>query len=204
VLGLPPIICLLLAIQPLFDQAYNYSGIYVCGIAEYPQGCLYEHDHNDCSRGSNAMELIIAHFACICFANLIIVASVSVLIHHVISKERRMTTTSMTENSNNNNDLSMKATWQGIFYVTIFMLCWGPWYIWQWMHITSEMQTMSTVDSPALLYLISITYPLQGLGNALGKCSETSDFFMHANMYVLRRLICSLFQTEVFEVQRKR
>ena len=169
----------MLAIQPLFDQAYNYSGIYVCGIAEYPQGCLYEHDEHECTRGSNAMELVIAHFACICFANLIIVASVSVLIHHVVSNERRLNT-NMTENTNNN--LSIKATWQGIFYVTIFMICWGPWYIWQWMHITSEMKTMSTVDSPALLYLISITYPLQGVGSALGTCSDEVLFRIFTKM----------------------
>lgn len=139
----------------------------MCGIAEYPLGCLYEHDNNDCTRGSNAMELIVAHFACICLANLIIVASVSVLIHHVVSNERKMNA-NITESSN--NDLSIKATWQGIFYVTMFMFCWGPWYIWQWMHITSEMKTISAMDSPALLYIISITYPLQGVGSALGAC----------------------------------
>lgn len=125
------------------------------------------------------MELVIAHFACICFANLIIVASVSVLIHHVVSNERRLNT-NMTENTNNN--LSIKATWQGIFYVTIFMICWGPWYIWQWMYITSEMKTMSTVDSPALLYLISITYPLQGVGSALGTCSDEVLFRIFTKM----------------------
>lgn len=173
VLGLPPLVCLLLAIQPLFDQAFNYSGIYVCSIAEYPLGCLGE---QDCSRGSNAMELIIARFACICVANLIIVASVSVLISHVVSNERRMKA-NMTENPNS-NDRSIKATWQGIFYVTIFMCCWGPWYIWQWLHITSEMKTMSTLDSPALLYLISITYPLQGVGSALGTCVQMHFFIV--------------------------
>ena len=28
---------------------------------------------------------------------------------------------------------------------------------------------METVDSPALLYIISITHPLQGVGNAFGE-----------------------------------
>ena len=136
VLGLPPIICFFLAIQPLFDQAYNYSGIYACGIAEYPQGCLNEYDDKECTRGSNAMELIIAHFTCICFANVIIVASVSVLIHHVISNERRMNTNMTVDNSS--NDLSSKATWQGIFYVSVFMFCWGPWYLWQVRNVISQ------------------------------------------------------------------
>lgn len=40
----------------------------------------------------------------------------------------------------------------------------------QWIRITSDMLTMSSYQSAALLYIISFTHPLQGVGNALGEC----------------------------------
>jgi len=162
VLGLPPIICFLLAIKPFFDRAYNYNNFLACDIAEYPLGCLSENSDYECTRGSNARELKIARFACVWLANFIIVVSVAVLIQHVVSTERRMNANS-TESS---NDLSIKTTWQGIFYVAAFMFSWVPWYIWQWIQITSGTR-ISSLASPALVYIISITHPLQGVGNAL-------------------------------------
>lgn len=159
VLGLPPIICFFLAIKPLFDQSYNYTNFHVCGIAEHPLGCLSE---NQCTRGSNAREIKIARFACICLANITIVVSVCVLIQHVVSTERRMAS----DATGSSYGLSIKITWQGIWYVAAFFFSWGPWYVWQWIRITSGMKIISSVDSPALVYVISITYPLQGVANA--------------------------------------
>mmetsp|Transcript_23735 Transcript_23735/g.50810 ORF Transcript_23735/g.50810 Transcript_23735/m.50810 type:complete len:358 (-) Transcript_23735:782-1855(-) len=164
ILGLPPTICFLLACKPLFDKAYNYTDFYVCGIAEHPLGCLSENSNLECTRGSNAREIKITRFTCICLANTTIVVSVCVLIAHVISTERRMTSdsTNVTENTYR----SMKVTWQGICYVAAFWFSWGPWYIWQWIRITSGMLTMKDFDNKALLYIISITHPLQGVANA--------------------------------------
>jgi len=165
ILGLPPALCLLLASKPLFAQAYNYTDFYVCGIAEYPLGCLHENYDYECTRGSSAWELKVARFTCICFANLVIVGSVCSLVQHIISTERRMNTNSI----QSSNVSSNKATWQGISYVAAFMFSWFPWYIWQWIRITTGMLTMSSFDSAALLYIISITHPLQGVCNAIGK-----------------------------------
>ncbi|KAL7539380.1 hypothetical protein ACHAXR_009245 [Thalassiosira sp. AJA248-18] len=158
ILGLPPIICLLLAMKPLFDQAYNYTDFHVCSIAEYPLGCIFD-DDIDCIRGENAWFLKIARFACVCLANLTIVVSVCILIKHYLTKERR--TTSHAMQNANEFLLSNKATRQGIWYVVAFMFCWYPWYVWQWIRITSEMKTLSSDSSPVLFYMISITYPLQ-------------------------------------------
>ena len=127
VLGLPPLICFLLALMPLFDRAYNPTGFHVCGIAEYPLGCLYETNPYPCERGDNARLLSMIRFAIIFLGNLTIVVSVSILIMHVISREQRMNT----NHGDSANDLSTKATWQGIFYVAAFMFSWGPWCLWQ-------------------------------------------------------------------------
>ncbi|KAL7541328.1 hypothetical protein ACHAWF_006907 [Thalassiosira exigua] len=160
ILGLPPIVCFMLAVKPLFDQAYNYTDFHSCGIAEHPLGCLNDNYDFGCSRGKNARELKIARFSITCLAFTIIVVSVCVLITHAISTERRATNIAVNYNS-------LKVTWQGIFYVAAFIFSWGPWYLWQWIRITSGMETMAREGSPTLLYLISITLPLQGVMNAL-------------------------------------
>lgn len=163
ILGLPPVVCFMLASKPLFDQAYNYTGFHVCGIAEHPLGCLDEDDEIECTRGSNAREIKIARFACMCLSTFTIVASVCVLIIHVMSKERRMTCISR---DNSNNTQSMKVS-QGIWYIAAFFFSWGPWSIWQWVRITAGMQTISSYGSSALVYFISITHPWQGVANAV-------------------------------------
>ncbi|KAL3784427.1 LOW QUALITY PROTEIN: hypothetical protein ACHAW5_006533 [Stephanodiscus triporus] len=163
VLVLPPLICFLLAILPLFDRAYNPTGFHVCGIAEYPLGCIHPLNPYSCERGINARVLSIFRFAFIFIGHLTIVVSVSILIHHIISRERRM----KTNPGDIANNSSIKATWQGISYVAAFMFSWGPWYIWQWIRITSGMRTISTDGYLPLYYLISITHPLQGVGIAV-------------------------------------
>jgi len=162
ILGLPPIICFLLAAKPLFDQAYNYTDFHSCGVAEHPLGCLSPGSAYQCTRGSNARELKIARFACVFLANIVIVVSVCVLIHHVVSRERRMTSSPVEMSA------STKVSWHGISFVAAFMFSWVPWYIWQWIRIASsdDMKNMSEMDSPALLYIISFTYPLQGVADA--------------------------------------
>ena len=69
----------------------------------------------------------------------------------------------------NTHGVKSKVTWQGIFYVAAFWLSYGPWMIWQWIRITDgmKMKTMDSNDSSALVYIISITYPLQGAMNAV-------------------------------------
>ena len=127
VLGFPPLTCFLLALMPLFNRAYNPNGFNVCGIAEYPLGCLNDSYPYTCKRGENARFLSIIRFAFIFLGNLTIVASVSILILHVISRERRMNTNP----GDNANNSSIKATWQGIFHVAAFIISWGPWCVWQ-------------------------------------------------------------------------
>lgn len=36
ILGISPAICFVLATAPLFNDAYNYTELHICGIAEYP------------------------------------------------------------------------------------------------------------------------------------------------------------------------
>mmetsp|Transcript_39798 Transcript_39798/g.85809 ORF Transcript_39798/g.85809 Transcript_39798/m.85809 type:complete len:358 (-) Transcript_39798:605-1678(-) len=199
ILGLPPIVCFLLACKPLLDKAYNYTGLHVCSIAEHPLGCLSEdHPEYECTRGSNAREIKITRFTCIFLCNVIIIVSVIVLIAHVVSRERRMARrgrgggdTANAVNTAENGahgidrqqqrcqqqqqhrrgrkgvcDVSARVTWQGIWYVAAFFFSWGPWGVWQWIRITNGMVTMSNVESSVLLYIISITHPLQGVANA--------------------------------------
>lgn len=164
VLALPAITCLLLAIMPLFDQAYNFTDFHACGIAEYPLGCLSENYDYDCSRGRGAKGIKIARFVIISVASLVIIGSICVLVMHAVSTERRRRKSNARARI---NLLSMKSTRQGILYVAAFLFSWGPWYLWQWVRITSGMKTMAAIDSPALLYFISVTNPLQGVANAI-------------------------------------
>lgn len=124
-LGLPPLLCFLIAIKPLFDKAYNYTDFYCCGIAEHPLGALHHGNDLICERGCNARALKIARFTIVFLANVIIVASMIVLIKHVVSREQRMN-----ENAAQaSNESSIKATWQGLFYSGAFIASWGPWYV---------------------------------------------------------------------------
>ena len=130
ILGVPPIFCFLMALKPLFNNAYNYTDFHACGLSEYPPGGLAPDSlyPEPCERGCSARELKIARFFFVCMANLIIVVSVVILIQYVISTERTMNVNS-TEAS---NESSIKATWQGIYYIGAFMFSWFPWYVWQW------------------------------------------------------------------------
>lgn len=128
---------------PLFDRAYNPTGFHVCGIAEYPLGCIHPLNPYSCERGKNARVLSIFRFAFIFIGNLTIVVSVSILIHHIISRERRM----KTNPGDIANNSSIKATWQGISYVAAFMFSWGPWYIWQ---VSKGMTTWVLLDEQYL------------------------------------------------------
>ena len=126
ILWLPPIFCFLMALKPLFDNAYNYTDFHACGLAEWPLGGLHESYTDDyryeCLRGCNVLEFKIIRFVLIGLANLIIVVSVVFLIHHVISTERRMNDDSA---GTSNNESSINATWQGIFYIGAFMFSWA-------------------------------------------------------------------------------
>jgi len=114
VLVLPVIVCFLLAMKPLFDQAYNYTDFHACGIAEYPLGCLSDVYDSPCSRGKHAKEIKIARFAIISLATCIIFGSICVLIMHAVSTERRMRSNTRASV----NLLSLKSTWQGIWYAS--------------------------------------------------------------------------------------
>jgi len=162
-LGLPPLIMFVLALMPLFNQAYNYTDGHVCSIGPRPMSCLAEVDI-ECTRGEDSRRMKITRFSFVFTANIIIVISVLILIHSLAQKERRM----MAKGADNRNQrvYSTQKTWQGIWYIAAFMISWGPWYVWQFFRITADAQ-VEDAHSAALIYILALTMPTQGVWNAL-------------------------------------
>ena len=192
ILLLPPLIPLLLSIGPLFNNGYNYTDISICGIGEYPLGCLVVFEIFDkCTRGTRAIGMKYLQLSYILLINIIIVTSVVLMICYAKSKDRKMNrsssltnSVSITNNNNsrsddiyainvrngnsNNNATSKKFLWQGLWYVACFTTAWFPWYVWQWIRITDKgYLIMNDFQSVSLFYILSITHPSQGFLNAL-------------------------------------
>lgn len=145
--------------MPLFDQAYNFTDYHICNIDAYPNGCLSGKNELTCTRGSNAKNMKIIRFAFVFAANICIIVSVIILVLCVVRKERRMAT-NHTKNARILTH-STKKTWQGIWYVAAFMIVWVPWYIWQFIRITTDMEVRDA-DSASLIYILAVTSPTQG------------------------------------------
>lgn len=191
ILLLPPLIPLLLSIGPLFNDGYNYTDISICGIGEYPLGCLVVFEiFDECTRGTRAIGMKYIQLSYILLINIIIVTSVVLMICYSKSKDRKMNRSSSLTNSvsitNNNNSrsddysingrnngnnsdaTSKKFLWQGLWYVACFTTAWFPWYVWQWIRITDKgYLIMNDFQSVSLFYILSITHPSQGFLNAL-------------------------------------
>ncbi len=162
-LGLPPLIMFFLALMPLFNQAYNYTDGHVCSIGPAPINCLTEADIV-CARGEDSRKMKITRFSFVFTANVIIIVSVIILILSLAQKERRMKAKSA--DNRNRRVYSTQKTWQGIWYIAAFMISWGPWYVWQFFRITADAQVQD-IHSAALVYILALTMPTQGVWNAL-------------------------------------
>jgi len=189
ILALPPLIPLLLSIFPLINHGYNYTDMSVCGIGEFPLGCLVFPEDLPCTKGTSAMPMTYIQLGFILLINIIIVGSVGLMISHVMSKDRKMNKSTSTNNlattsnsnslndeyainhvgNNNSSNKTSKFLWQGIWYVASFQIAWFPWYVWQWIRITDEgdASPLGSYESVSLLYILSITHPSQGFLNSL-------------------------------------
>jgi hypothetical protein len=168
VLGISPAICFLLALVPLFNNAYNYTEFHICGIAEYPIGCVSDLTPNSCERGENAREMWVTRFFIVCWANVFIIVSVVILTRSIFARENRMikhrgATTSSTDETSRKR----KVIWQGIWYILAFEISWGAWYAFQFIRISADKRMNSTkfynVDVSAILYVWALTHPTQGM-----------------------------------------
>jgi heme/copper-type cytochrome/quinol oxidase subunit 2 len=161
ILGISPTICFLLATAPLFNNAYNYTELHTCGLAEYPLGCL-SHFTPDCERGENARKFWITRFFIVCWANFFIIVAVVVLIRSILARESRMN-----QHERTNESRSKKVMWQGIWYILAFEVSWGAWYAFQFIRISADIDMNSRsfyeLDVSAILYIASVTYPTQGV-----------------------------------------
>lgn len=202
ILGAPLLIPLVLSVMPLTYDGYNYTDASVCGVGEFPLGCLAIEDEeifpDGCTRGMMAVAMKYIQLTFILMINLVIVLSVVIMIFHASLKDRRMNKSSTTTsaaatnsatNATSNNDgytiyragrkhkhnnLTSKYVWQGIWYVASFQIAWFPWYVWQWIRITTETEYTENeyiynhpYESVSLLYILSITHPSQGFLNSL-------------------------------------
>ena len=170
ILGASPTVCFVLALAPLFDQAYNYTELHICGIAEYPMGCLSDLTPFDCERGENARQMWISRFFIVCWANLFIIISVVILIRAVLARENRMIQHegyARRSSLANDSSRSRNVMWQGIWYILAFEISWGAWYAFQFIRISAD-KHMNTrqfydVDVSAILYIGAVTHPTQGV-----------------------------------------
>lgn len=170
ILGVSPTICFFLALAPLFDQAYNYTELHICGIAEYPMGCISDLTPFECERGENARQMWISRFFIVCLANLLIIISVVILIRSVLARENRMIRyegSARRSSVATDSSRSRKVMWQGIWYILAFEISWGAWYAFQFIRISAD-KHMNTrqfynVDVSAILYIGAVTHPTQGV-----------------------------------------
>lgn len=151
ILGLPLMIPIFLSVMPLIFSGYNYTDASVCGVGEFPLGCLVFEDvfPDGCNRGTKAMGMKYIQLSFILLINIIIDGSVVLMIYHAWSRDRRInrSTNAATDNNatnsssieddnainhvtrkrNNSNNITAKFVWQGIWYVASFQTAWFPW-----------------------------------------------------------------------------
>ena len=112
IIGLPPLIPLFLAALPFTNNGYNYTDSSVCGVGEFPLGCVvvYEVFPDGCTRGTRAIPMKFIQLSFIMLINLIIVVSVVLMICHARSKDRKMnkntTQTAISTATTNSNSLN--------------------------------------------------------------------------------------------------
>ena len=158
-LGTPPILSVIIAVIPLFFDAYNFNGIDVCEIAAHPVGCDGADSEIECTRGEEATVTVLIYTAIILVANIIIIAAILVLIQSVLFQERKMDRYAVSSSAT--RELTKKSASQGLWYSAAFALAWWPWSI-------GEIIVEITGSIPvALYYIANVTLPLQGLFNAV-------------------------------------
>lgn len=196
ILGLPLSIPLFLSVMPLIFDGYNYTDANVCGVGEFPLGCLVIPDQfpDGCTRGTTAIGMKYIQLSFILMINIIIDGSVVLMIYHAFRKDRKMNKSSKTTTTTNappnsatnaasvnedhtidrgkrkykNYNLTSKFFWQGIWYVASFQTSWFPWYVWQWIRLTDKGYLPGhPYLSVSLLYILSISHPSQGFLNSL-------------------------------------
>lgn len=164
ILGVSPAISFLLATAVLFDDAYNYTELHICGIAEYPMGCLSPHVPIECQRGEHARQFWVSRFCIMCWANFIIIVSVAILIRAILKRENRMT---VHEDDRNITARSRKAIWQGIWYILAFEVSWGAWFAFQFVRISADHEMNSrafySINVSEILYIGVCTHSMQGV-----------------------------------------
>ena len=103
ILGVPLLIPIILSVLPLVYNGYNYTDFGVCGVGEFPLGCLVidEVFPEGCTRaGTKAMPMKFIQLSFILLINLTIDLSVVLMIWRAWSKDRRMNQTSLSSNDN--------------------------------------------------------------------------------------------------------
>jgi heme/copper-type cytochrome/quinol oxidase subunit 2 len=113
------------AVVALFWQAFNYNGGILCDIVAHLYGWDHRESITECTLGANARALIPFMMA------FIIITTVVLLIHAVLTQERRMDRWARNTGQPLNRRLTTKTTWQGIWHIATFGLAWIPWYVYR-------------------------------------------------------------------------
>lgn len=133
--GIPVLAGLVLAFVPVHGQNYNWNGGYACDVTASPLGCDWPGSTTTCTRGENALIMLgvtgIIPFV-ITFS--IIVASMALLVHSVLTQERKMDRYSQ-QGQPGSRRMTKKTTRQGMYYILAFGVGWIPYFICESMHM---------------------------------------------------------------------
>ncbi|KAL7527032.1 hypothetical protein ACHAWF_002008 [Thalassiosira exigua] len=158
---LPPfIIALCVAIPPLFlgGGMYNDSGIFACFLAPYPLDCE-DNPEVDCVRGEGAWEYWEGFWLYNLVCNVIIVASVCLLICTVL-KQERTTDKYLVKGQKKMRESTMATFWQGMRYMGAFMLSYLSLYIFSFYRLRR------LVPPAPFVYIHLVLIPLLGFFNS--------------------------------------
>jgi len=159
--GIPVFAGLVFAFVPIYGQNYNWNGGFACDVTGSPLGCDWPGSTTACTRGENALIMLgVTGIIPFVIAFSIIVASMALLVHSVLTQERKMDRYSL-EGQPSSRRMTKKTTRQGMYYILAFGVGWIPYFI----YIIVE---YSVGRIPRLIFTFAlITRPLQGVFNAL-------------------------------------
>lgn len=156
-LVLPLVIGIAFATPLLFNKAYNFTGAYSCNIEEYPLHC--DISGVECTRGANARELQGGMFIVVALCSVVILIFMTLLVRTVRTHERK-TDKYLTIGQEKRREMSDRAFWSAVRYISVFFVSNLPFYIYAFFDITREFAPI------AITYLYVIIWPMFGVFNS--------------------------------------
>ena len=133
--GIPVFAGLVFAFVPIYGQNYNWNGGFACDVTGCPLGCDWPGSTTACTRGENALIMLgVTGIIPFVIAFSIIVASVALLVHSVLTQERKMDRYSQGDQPGSRR-MTKKTSRQGMYYILAYGVGWIPYFICESMHI---------------------------------------------------------------------